>query len=341
LLRRFAACGGDGALPVTSSSGSGGGGGDVGEGGRDAAPSSSHAATTGASGSTSSASSSQSSGVSGAAGPGSGGAGPGSGGEGPGSGGAGQGGAGGGWPECLIENFGGEEQSILDVWSDDPSASTVYWLPDVIVTAVSGGGCVADEFCQLFVQQQETFDDLAASAQQEIKVLVAPEVALYFEGIGVGDRVDLGGEAYRDTNDERSELRFFVRESAPGCMDIVSVGNPEPVDATLLDLTQAAYEEGLGPVLVRLTTVSGRPNQASQLFALWDSEQGPDDGGIETVTNASPFFLPGGLFVALVPDVIVDFASVTGVYGQYYREDNMTKYETIYLRNTGDAPFVE
>lgn len=217
--------------------------------------------------------------------------------------------------------------------------STVYWLPDVVVTAVSDDACVEGEFCQLFVQQQDTFANLAQGSQQAIRVLVAPEVSSYFEGIGVGDHVDLGGEAYRDTTDGRNELRFFVRESAPGCMDIIGDGSPEPVDATLADLTQEAYEETMGPLLVRLTTVSGRPHQPNNIFALWDSEDGPSGDGIETVTNLSPTCLPGGVFVGLAAEVIVDFATVTGVYGQYYRDG--TKYETVYLRDMDEAPLAD
>ncbi len=337
----LAACGGDGVPLTSSSAGSGGQGGESSSEGGNAQPTTGGSTASNASGSTSATPTSSS----GGAGPGSGAGGPGSGAGGPGAGGSGEGGAGAGgsegWPECLIENFGGAEKSILDVWSDDPAASTVYWLPDVVVTAVSGGACVEGSFCQIFVQQQESFTGIADASQQAIRVLVAPEVASYFVGIGVGDRVDLGGEAYRDTTDARNELRFFVRASAPGCMTIVAAGDPQPVDVTLPDLTREAYEETMGPVFVRLTTVSGRPHQPNELFALWDSEMGPDDGGIETVTNVSPFFIPGSVFVALVPEVIVDFATVTGVYGQFYRTETMAKYETIYIRSMGDAPFVE
>lgn len=334
-----AACGDDGAV-ATSTSGAGGDGGESsGEGGKTGIPSGGTTATTGTPSGTGSTSTSTSTGD-GGAGPGTGAGGPGTGAGGPGTGGSGEGGSA-EWPACLIENFGGEEHTILDVWEGDSIDGVVYWIPDVVVTAVSLGGCEDGEFCQIFVQQEETFADLDEGAQQAIRVLVAPEAAIHFEGIGVGDRVDLGGEAYRDVEGGRNELRFFVRESAPGCMDIVGSGDPQPVDATLVDLTQEAYEETMGPLLVRLETVSGRPHQPTELFALWDSEEGPDDGGLETVTNMSPFFIPSGMFTGLDAEEIVDFASVTGVYGQFFRDDTMAKYETIYVRSQSDAPIAD
>jgi hypothetical protein len=134
----------------------------------------------------------------------------------------------------------------------------------------------------------------------------------------------------------RNELRFFVRESDPGCMEVVGAGNPTPAPATLAELTQTAYEDTHGPLLVQLTTVSGRPNAPDEIFGLWTTG-GQQGGGIETVTNLSPFFLAGGAFTGLVEDQITDFTSITGVYAQYIRTGNPTKYEVIYPRTMAEV----
>lgn len=324
----LAACADDAATDTTTS-GSGG------SGGESAGPTTTTGTTTATTGTGSTGSSSSASGTGGEGA----GTSAGTGGEGTGGSGAGGNGAGGGegWPECIPENFGDSDATIADVWAANPPVPEPFWLPGLVVTAVSLGGCVEDAFCQIFVQQEDTFASFAAGAQQAIRVQVAPEAAFRFLDVAVGDLVDLGGEPYRDVADGKNELLFFIRDSTPGCMAVNGKGDPQPVVATLADLTVEAYEDTVGPLLVRLDTVSGRPHEPNALFAMWDTENGPDDGGIETVTNMSPFFIPGGVFVGFVPEQIEDFTSVTGVFGQF-RPNGGAKYETIYVRSMGDAP---
>lgn len=325
-----AACGDDGTDTTTSSSSGGDGGGGADSTGL--GPMAVSSGTTTGSGTTSGNGGTTTSGPSTGSGDGGGGAG------GAGAGGEGEGGAG---PlACDAATFGaGAESTIAAVWTADPAQPASFFVPDVVVTAVSLDGCVAGAFCQIFVQQEETFASFGAGAQQAIRVLVAPEVAADFTGVAVGDRVNLGGSAWRDTTDGRDELRFFVRESTPGCMTVEGDADPVPVPVALTQLTQDAYETTHGPLLVVLDTVSGRPQEPDEIFALWDTG-GAQGGGLETVTNLSPFFLPGGVFVGLTPTTITDFASVTGVFGQYPRENqagNLVKYETIYARTMADV----
>lgn len=331
-----AACGDDTAATDTSSSGDGGSGGESGD--QNAAPVAVSSGTTVASSSSSGSgpgSTSTGEGASGQGGSGDGGSSTGDGGagQGGGSGGAGQGGGGvgGGAFACEAEAFGGADSTILDVWDADPAELTPFFLPDVVVTAISLGGCLPDAFCQLFVQQEESFASWDDGAQQAIHVVIAPEVAADFASLTVGDRIDLGGSASRDTSGQRDELRFLIRESDPGCASVVGSADPAPVAVTLDDLTQNAWETTHGPLLVQLEGVSGRPHQPDELFALWETG-GPQGGGLEQVTNASPFFLPGGEFTGFTPEEIVDFATVTGVFGQFTPTGSNTKYETIYVR---------
>jgi hypothetical protein len=330
-----AACGDDGTDATTSSS-SGGDGGAGGAGSTGLGPMAVSSSSTTGSGATTSGSGETSSSASTSSGEG---------GSGEGGAGGSDGGAGGGAPlACDAASFGaGATSTVADVWTADPAEPTSFFVADVVVTAVSQGACVDGAFCQLFVQQEETFASFDAGAHQAIRVLVAPEVAGDFTGIVVGDRVNLGGFASRDTADGRDELRFFIRESDPGCMTVEGAATPEPVPVELAQLTQDAYESTHGPILVVLDTVSGKPHLPDEIFALWDTG-GQQGGGIESVTNASPFFLPGGVFDGLIAEQITDFASVTGVYGQYPRENqggNLTKYETIYVRSMDDVVIAE
>lgn len=74
--------------------------------------------------------------------------------------------------------------------------------------------------------------------------------------------------------------------------DAVSVGRAElgAVEATLDDLTVDAYEESLGPVLVRLAAVVGAPEGLDETLALWPEGTFDDEGA--DVTSLSPYFLP-------------------------------------------------
>ena len=45
----------------------------------------------------------------------------------------------------------------------------------------------------------------------------------------------VGGSASRDTTGPRDQLRFFIRESDPGCIEVVGGASPQPVAVELTD----------------------------------------------------------------------------------------------------------
>jgi hypothetical protein len=250
----------------------------------------------------------------------------------------GSGGAGGGWPTCDVPPVDLPVSTIPQVWEADPSDPTEYWIPGVFVTAVSGGGCVDSGSCQLFVQQAETYPSLAAAAHQGLRVAITPAVASYFTGIGVGDRIDLRAFALRDTDDGKNELFFFVTPNLPGCAAVVGSGTPAPVTATLLDLTVEAYEETIGPVLVRVDTVSGNPNMPAETFGLWETGTPIDPTNMD-ITSLSPFFLSPQSFVGLTDGMNTNFQFVVGVFALFTPPaDPLIKYEHIYPRTTAEYP---
>lgn len=249
----------------------------------------------------------------------------------------GTGGAGGAeWPDCLSQPAGSDEKSIPEIWTDDPAFPTAAWVPGVFITAISGDGCVAGQACQFFVQQEETYATLVQATHQSLRVAVAPDASEHFVGLAVGDQVDMFASAFRDTQDGKNELIFLVTSALPGCANAIGAGDPLPVTVTLDDLTVDAYEETIGPVLVRVETVSGNPNMPAETFALWDTGAMPG-GDITTVTSLSPFFLAGSAFVGLTPDDITDFSEVVGVFGIFAPPaDPLIKYEEIYARSGAD-----
>ncbi len=252
----------------------------------------------------------------------------------------GVGGSGGGdpWPTCDTQPPGSVTKTLPEIWVDNPATPTAAWVPGVFVTAVAGGGCTANTACQLFVQQEESYASLALATHQSLRVGVAPDAAVHFEGIAVGDQIDLYARAFRDTTDGANELFFLVASSLPGCAAVVGAGDPQPVDAVLDDLTVAAYEVDMGPVLVRVDTVSGNPNLPAETFGLWDTGTMPG-GDITTITSLSPFFLPGGTFNGLVDGMNTDFVEVVGVFGLFVPPaDPLIKYEEIYVRTDADYP---
>ena len=256
-------------------------------------------------------------------------------------GGGGTGGQGGApelWPDCLSQPEGSPTKSLSQIWIDDPVAPAEAWVPGVYVTAVSNGGCTAGVSCQFFVQQEEGYADLAAATHQSLRVGVAPSVAHYFTELAVGDQVDLYAHAFRDAEDGKNELIFLVTPSLPGCAAIVGSGDPQPVTATLADLTLAAYEDEIGPVLVQIDTVTGNPDTPPETFALWNTG-GPIDGDITTVTSLSPYFLSGGAFSGLSEGVNTNFDFVVGVFGIFAPPaDPLIKYEELYVRSDADYP---
>lgn len=104
----------------------------------------------------------------------------------------------------------------------------------------------------------------------------------------------------------------------------------------LEDLTIDLYENTMGPLFIRLETVSGKPKMLNQTFTLWESFM-PGMQPIEEVTSVSPFFVPGGQFSNLTLDVIHNFLYVDGVFGLFAPQaDPLIKYEEIYVRSMAD-----
>ena len=208
----------------------------------------------------------------------------------------------------------------------------------VFITAISGGGCVADAACQIFVQQDETYGSFAEAAQHAIRIGIAPAVATDFVGLSDGDQVDAYGRGFRDLADGPDEALILVTPALEGCAKAIGTGDPQPVLVTLDQLSVDAYENTHGPVLVRVDTVTGNPNMPAETFALWDTGTLPG-GDITTVTSLSPYFLPGAAFAGLTDGANTNFASVTGVFGLFVPPaDPLIKYEEIYVRETADYP---
>ncbi len=251
----------------------------------------------------------------------------------------GTGGAGGAeWPTCETQPPGSPTKTIPDIWADDPAMPAEAWVPGVYVTAISGDGCVSGQACQFFVQQEESYATLAAAAHQSLRVGVAPAAAEHFEALAVGDQIDLYAHAFRDTEEGKNELLFLVTPALPGCALAVGSGDSQPVTVTLDQLSVATYETDVGPVLVRVETVSGNPNLAAETFALWDTGAMPGND-ITTVTSLSPFFASGAAFTGLVDGMNTDFAEVVGVFGLFVPPaDPLIKYEEIYVRSVADYP---
>src|SRR5437868_5602513 len=85
----------------------------------------------------------------------------------------GAGGMGGGWPTCDAQPAGVPAKTIHEIWQDDPSQPTPVWVSGVFVTGVSQGGCQAGSACQIFVQQDEQYADLAAGSQRALKIFAS------------------------------------------------------------------------------------------------------------------------------------------------------------------------
>lgn len=258
-------------------------------------------------------------------------------------GGEGTGGSGGSeepWPDCETQPNGSPTKTLSEIWSDNPSVPTEAWVPGVYVTAVSKNGCVANEACTIFVQQDESYASIAEATHQSLRIGIAPAVASYFTGVAVNDQIDLYAHAVRDTEDGQNELFFLVTPALPGCAKVVGSGATEPLTVTLDDLTVAAYEDTVGPMLVQVDTVSGNPNLPGETFALWDTGS-LGGGGIETVTSLSPFFLQGAAFTGLTDGVNTDFLYVVGVFAVYAPDAApLIKYEEVYVRSVADYPVV-
>ncbi|MFO0755015.1 MAG: hypothetical protein U0359_00870 [Byssovorax sp.] len=274
---------------------------------------------------------------------GTGGSAAGGGGAGGGSGGSGGAGGSAGWPTCDAKPAGVPAKTLHQIWQDDPSQPVQAWVPGVFVTAIAKSGCQAGVACQIFVQQSEQFADLAAGSQQALKVFISANTASHFVGLAVGDKVDLLGWAWRYNVDGQHELLLQVNLQLPGCAKKVGSGTPMPVAVTLGDLTVSAYEDTVGPLLVTVSSVSGKPQLPAETFGLWSTGMF-SDAGVEEIVSLSPYALPGGVF-SFDPanqGKTHDFSSVTGVFGLFIPPGNPpTKFKEIYPRAMSEAPIVK
>jgi hypothetical protein len=243
------------------------------------------------------------------------------------------------WPTCDSKPSSAATKTISQIWTDDPSTSTEVWISGAYVSAVSGNGCTANNSCQLFIQTDTSYSSLSAAAHNGVNVRVAASVAQYFTGIAVGDRVDVLGWALRSTFGGGNELIVQVNSQLPGCMKKVGSGTLTPLSVQLSDLTVTAYESTHGPMLVTLSTVSGKPGQPKEIFGLWTTGVGIGDAGPEGLVNLSPYFLPSNSFTGLTAGVTKDFTSVTGVFAVYVpftEAGTPPKYVVVYPRSMSD-----
>jgi hypothetical protein len=242
------------------------------------------------------------------------------------------------WPTCDSQPASAPTKTLSEIWTDNPATPEEAWVAGAYVTAVSAGGCAANTSCQIFVQSAESYASVADATHQSLRIGIAPGVAHYFTGIAVGDQVNVYARAFRDTTNGHNELEFLVSAGLPGCAKKVGTGTPTPLDVTLDALTIDAYENTVGPVLVRVTAVSGRPAMPAETFGLWDTATGPA-GTIDTITSLSPYFLPGAAFTGLTNGTITKFTQVVGVFGEFVPPATpVMKYEEIYVRADAEYP---
>jgi hypothetical protein len=292
----------------------------------------------------------------GAAAAGSGGAAAGSGGE-AGSAAAGAGGDGGaaggdagpGWPTCDSQPEGSVKTSISQVWTDNPADYAPVWIEGVSITAVSFGACnPSGNFeCQIFLQTAPTYGSLQEGKHQGIKLFVSQKASSHFAGLGLGDVVNLYGNAIRYTSSGYNELRIHVDLEHPGCAKKVGSSSPSPIGGVaLVDLTSDAYENSIGPLLVKIDTLKGKPAAtATETFAVYPDpgdggtfDGGSFDAGLDETEVLTPYYMPGGSFPALPADQWTPFASITGVFSNYLRFDagQTVKYRTLGPRASSD-----
>ncbi len=247
---------------------------------------------------------------------------------------------GGGWPTCDAPEPGAVQKTIHQIWLDNPAQPTEVWVQGAYVTAVSKGGCTAGAACQIFVQEGLSYADLAAGSQRAIKLFISANTAQYFTSVKRGDQVDIDAHAWRyDVNGE-NELLLQVNLQLKGCAKVVGAGDAQPVTVLLSDLTVSAYEDTVGPLLVKVNTVSGKPQLPDETFALLNTGMF-NDAGINTLTSLSPYFMPGGVFTGFAQanqGKTHNFTSVTGVFGIFIPMGSPTKYEEIYPRMESEYP---
>lgn len=248
------------------------------------------------------------------------------------------------WPSCDSKPTGAAPSTIQQVWTADPASPVFHWISGSAVTAVSFAGCSAGRACQIFLQEELAPADLTAAARRAIKLFISAKAAERFTGIATGDRVDVAGYAVRYKLDGQNELLVMVNDLFRGCIKKTGTATVTPVAATLADLsTVAAYESTLGPVLVKLANLSGKPDTPPSIFGLYPTGgfDAGTDAGSSGIVSLSPYSLPSGMFTGLATGTKTDFASITGVFGMFYPGAGdagpATKYLVVYPRQMSDV----
>jgi hypothetical protein len=256
-----------------------------------------------------------------------------------GGGAGGMGGMGAAWPTCNSPDPGAMQQTINAIWQANPTQPQLVWVPGVYVSAISRGGCIPGQACQIFVQSQTSYPDLGSASKQSLRLFVSSATAMYFTGVKVGDKVDVQAYAYRYTMNGENELLLQVTAQLKGCAKTVGMGTLAPLVTTLDVLTVDAYENTMGPVLVHVDGVSGKPALPTETFGLWTTGMF-NDAGIQTVTSLSPFFLAANQFAGLTQAKTHDFKYVQGVFGLFTPQPG-SKYEEIYPRDDTEYPILK
>ncbi len=243
------------------------------------------------------------------------------------------------WPDCTSQPSTVPTKTIVDLWNDDPTTPEQVWLNGVYVTAISAGGCAAGKACEFIVQQDLTYSSLAVGAHHAIREWVTSTTAKYFTSLQVGDQVNMMAWALRENEGGQNELITHVDTIEPGCALKIGTGTPAPITGvTLQDIGSiAAYETTYGPLLIEIANVTGTPKQPDQTFGLGDTFY---DGGASDaqIVSLSPYYMAGSVFVGFDAGVKTKFASVSGVYNEYFNPDaSAVKYLEIGTRTMGDV----
>jgi hypothetical protein len=247
-----------------------------------------------------------------------------------------------GWPTCDEQPAGAEKTTIPALWAANPADYKPVWLEALTVTAISFGACSASgNFqCLVFLQTQPGYGSLAEGKHQGIKLSVSPKASFYFSTLNVGDVINLYGHAIRFKESGHNELRVHVDLERQGCMKKVGAAVPTPIGGVALaDLTIDNYENAIGPLLVQVDTVKGRPTaNTSETFALFESDSNTFDAGLELTQVLTPYYLPGGNFQGLTADKWTNFSSIGGVYSVFVVNSNgeSLKYRMLGPRTQGE-----
>jgi hypothetical protein len=248
------------------------------------------------------------------------------------------------WPTCDAQPTGVPDMTLPQIWASNPTDPTEVWITGLYVTAISRGGCSGGNPCQVFLQDAETYTSFDAGAKHAMKLFVSSATAQHFNTLKIGDRVNVLAHAWRyNLNPSQNELLLQVNNALRGCAKTVGTGTPTPIAGVeLADLTQDAYENTHGPLLVKVDGVSGKPGAAIETFALWKTGGPFVEAGLELVVSASPYFLSSGAFSGLPTNgtTTVNFASITGVFGLFVPTTDAggSKYLMLYPRNMGEMP---